>query len=85
MNIQQKEQEHERLRLILFEGAPEEVTHAVYCDVKCQWLWCKGKPKLSYPTMNNPMQGKIRWSGWFKYTKNQPETDLHSLESLIER
>ena len=83
-----KQAELDRLRLLVFEGAPDwanwavmenpewtvkELQHAVRW-----WSWHKEKPKCD---------GEFRWLSFNVHMgcKNQPATDLDWTETLIER
>lgn len=76
-----KQAEKDRLRPMLFEGAPDWAYHS-FMDHTGRW-WIRG---FVLPTPN--LVGMC-WRVWdserVEECKNQPETFLHWTDSLIER
>ena len=76
MTKEQIKAEHDRLRPVVFEGAPDETTHAAM-DKSGQWSAYELIDDGEWlPDLSHAM--------WF-ICKNQPETTLDWRDTLIER
>lgn len=79
MTPEQIKAEHDRLRPILFVGAPKWVKFAAE-NKNRNWCWFEFKPRYwSYSGIWDNDNGRC------KYTKNQPETMLDWTQTLIKR
>lgn len=81
MTPEQIKAEHDRLRPILFEGAPDWATHAFKFHLGQWFLYGHNLP--------NPLLNEGRWRttdcGRYITCKNQPETTLNWKDTLIKR